>query len=137
MLEPEDILTLMGKEARKVCDTVVPDRPNASTERLTSFIVVSLPYSILNKLIGENDDWWLDMTVTFEIYVADRQSASNPKEFNKDVMKSLRANLKALFPMVDSARRFKITRPKTVIPFVSDGNGYHRSRIQAKMSTMV
>lgn len=138
MIEPEDILTVMGVEAKKVCTKVYPqDRPNATTDKLTQFIVVSLPYSPSNKTVGESDDWWLDQTVVFEIYVADKKTASNPKEYDVKTMKTLRQNLRALFPIIDRALGIKITRPRTVVMASSDGNGYHYSRIQAKMTTMV
>lgn len=138
MIEPEDILKVMGVEAKKVCAKVYPhDRPNATTDKLTQFIVVSLPYSVSNKMLGEDDDWWLDMTVVFDIYVADKKTASNPKEFDMKPMKTLRSGLRALFPIVDTTLGIKITRPRTVVNAGSDGNGYHYTRIQAKMTTMV
>ena len=138
MIEPEDILKVMGVEAKKVCENVYPqDRPNATTEKLTQFIVVSLPYSPSNKTLGESDDWWIDQTVVFEIYVADRKTASNPKEFNTKTMKNLRSALRNVFPIIDRGLGIKITRPRTVIMATSDGNGYHYSRIQAKMTTMI
>ena len=138
MIEAEDILEVMGKAVRTVCPKVYPqERPNAATEKLTQFIVVSLPYSESNKTIGGNDDWWLDETVVFEVYVADEKTASDPRHFAKDTMRTLRSKIKALFPIVDKQRRFIISRPRTVINASSDGNGYHYSRIQAKMTTMV
>lgn len=137
MIEAEDILEVMGREAKTVCPKVYEERPNASTDKLTQFIVVTMPYSESNKTVGETDDWWLDETVVFEIYVADIKTAANPKRYDRDAMKTLRANLKALFPMRDPFGRFKITRPRTVVNNTSDGNGYHYSRVQAKMTTMV
>lgn len=138
MITPEDILEVMGKQAKTVCTKVYPqDRPNASTEKLTEFIVVSLPYSESNKMLGEDDDWWLDETVVFEIYVADKKTASDPKLFNHKEMKKLRESVKGLFPIIDYTNGFKITRPRIVVNASSDGNGYHYSRIQAKMTTML
>ena len=138
MLTPEDILEVMDKEAREVCEmTYLQERPNATTTKLTQFIVVSLPYSPVNKTLGEDDDWWIDQTVVFEIYVADKKAAANPKEYDFKTMKTLRKNLRARFPIMDGESRFKITRPRTVIIGSSDGNGYHYSRVQAKMTTMV
>jgi hypothetical protein len=138
MLEAEDILKTMGTEAKKVCTKVYPqDRPNATTDKLTEFIVTSLPYSFSNKTLGEDDDWWLDATVVFEIYVADKKTAANPKEYDVKKLKKLRADLRALFPIVDKEIGIKITRPRTVVIASSDGNGYHYSRVQAKMTTMV
>lgn len=137
MITPEDILEVMGKRARTVCQKVYPnERPNAVTEKLTEFVVVSLPYSESNKTIAEDDDWWLDETVVFDIYVADKKTASDPKLFDKKKMKTLREGIKALFPITD-AIGIKITRPRTVVNSSSDGNGYHYSRIQARMTTMV
>lgn len=138
MIEAEDILKVMGKQAKKVCSKVYPqERPNATTDKLTQFIVVSLPYSESNKILGEDDDWWLDITVVFEIYVADDKTASNPKQLDTETMRSLRSQLRTLFPITDETLGISITRPRTVIFSSSDGNGYHYSRIQAKMTTMV
>lgn len=138
MITAEDILEVMGRQAKKVCDKVYPqERPNASIDKLTEFIVVSMPYSESNKMLGEDDDWWLDETVVFEIYVADRKGASDPKLFNKSSMRLLRDSLLQLFPIVDSSIGIKITRPRTVVNASSDGNGYHYTRVQAKMTTMV
>lgn len=137
MITPEDILEVMGRQARTVCKKVYPnERPNAVTDKLTEFIVVSLPYSESNKTIAEDDDWWIDETVVFEIYVADKKTASDPKMFDTNRMKALRSGIKALFPISDSIG-IKITRPRTVVNASSDGNGYHYSRIQARMTTMV
>lgn len=137
MITPEDILETMDLEAMKVCDkTFQQERPSATDSKLTQFIVVSVPYSESYKTMGESDDWWLDMTVCFEIFVADRKTNQNPKEFNSPAMKDLRIQLFGLFPIVN-AGKFKITNPRTVIPASSDGNGYHYTRIQAKMTTMV
>lgn len=138
MIECEDILQVMDERASTVCPVTFPQqRPNAVTEGLSEFIVVSLPYSETNRTIGESDDWWLDMTVVFEIYVADRKTASDPKEMNIPAMKRLRGSLRGIFPIIDPQGRFKIVRPRTVIPSSSDGNGYHYTRIQARMTTMV
>lgn len=137
MITAEDILQVMDIQAKTVCSrTFVPERPNATTTALDEFIVCSLPYSFSNKTMGENDDWWVDVTVVFEIYVADRVSAQNPKEMNVPVLKSLRESLFDLFPIIDTTLGIKIVRPRTVIPAASDGNGYHFTRIQAKMTTL-
>lgn len=128
----------MGLQAKTVCSMVYPqDRPSASTDKLTEFIVVSLPYSESNKMLGEDDDWWLDETVVFEVFVADKKSADNPKQMNVERLKALRTAVKNLFPIMDSELGIKITRPRVVVNASSDGNGYHYTRIQGKMTTMV
>ena len=137
MIAPEDIRTAMGKQAKQACEKVYPqDRPNATTDALKEFIVVSLPYSFVNRELSE-DDWWLDVTVVYDIYVADKKTASNPKQVDDKSMKQLREALLATFPMVNHDLGIKIVRPRIVITSSSDGNGYHYSRIQAKMTTMV
>lgn len=138
MIAVEDIKELMGRNAVLVCDTVVEDnRPNATDDKVTQFIVVSLPYSQQNKTISENDDWWVDMTVSFEIYVADKKSANKPNRTNSKTMKRLREQLLGLFPIVDIGLGVKLTNPRTVINSSSDGNAYHYTRVQARMTTMV
>lgn len=136
MLTPEDILETMDSEVRNVCsETFLQERPNATDKKLSEFVVSSLPYSESYKTMGENDDYWLDITVVFEIFVADKKTNQNPKEFNVAAMKRLRKNLLGLFPI--KTTKFKITNPRTVIPASSDGNGYHYTRIQAKLTTMI
>lgn len=137
MITPEDILETMDMEARKVCSrTFLQERPNATNSKLKEFIVVSMPYSTVNRTLGESDDWWFDVTVVFEIFVADRKTAESPKEFNGTAMKKLRTALFELFPII-VPNQYKIDFPRIVIPASSDGNGYHYTRIQAKMTTMV
>lgn len=137
MITPEDILETMDQEAKKVCNrTFLQERPNATDTKLKEFIVSSMPYSTSNRTLGENDDWWLDLTVVFEIFVADRKTDQNPKEFDSVKMKELRKSLFGLFPIFRKGN-FKIYNPRTVIPASSDGNGYHYTRIQAKFTTMV
>lgn len=138
MITPEDIQQLMDMKAQTVCaKTFLQERPNASDVKLSEFIVVSLPFSFSNKSLAEDDDWWLNLTVVYEIFVADRKTAGNPKEFDNPKMKELRQKLFDLFPIVDKDLGIKIVRPRTVIPASSDGNGFHFTRIQAKLTTMV
>lgn len=137
MITPEAILEVMDNKAQTVCKkTFLQERPSATNAKMTEFIVVSLPYSVTNKTLGEKDDWWIDITVVFEIFVADRKSNQNPKDFNSPRMGELREQLFGLFPIIEKGR-FKIVRPRTVIPASSDGDGYHYTRIQAKLTTMV
>lgn len=137
MITPEDILETMDLEAQKICSrTFLQERPNATDSKLKEFIVCSMPYSEVNRTLGEKDDWWLDVTVVFEIFVADRKTRDNPKEFNQPAMKDLRKALFEIFPIIVPGQ-YKIDFPRTVIPASSDGNGYHYTRIQAKMTTMI
>lgn len=128
----------MGRQMKGVCKDIFPQfRPNATDKSLTEFIVVSLPYSEVNRTMGENDDYWRDLTVVYEIFVADKKTARNPKQIDDDKMKELRLEVEKRFPLVDKTLGIKIVRPRTVIPASSDGNGYHYTRIQAKMTTLV
>lgn len=138
MITPEDVKEVLGRRALTVCDTVVEDnRPNATDEKLTQFIVVSLPYASVNKTIGESDDWWIDMTVVYEVYVADTKVAKKPNRTSSKAMKALRKKIFELFPIVDMELGIKITTPRTIVNSASDGNAYHYTRIQAKMTTLV
>ncbi len=138
MLTPEDILEVMDLRVSSAMNvrTFLNRRPNAVDKKIEEFVVVALPYSASNRTIGD-DDWWIDMTVTFEIFVVDRKVASSTLEPNVPRMKELRLMLDDIFPIVDKELGFKITRPRTVMPASSDGEGYTYTRIQAKMTTMV
>lgn len=138
MLTPEDILQIMDERVSSKMNvrTFLNKRPEAVDKKVEEFVVVALPYSASNRTIGD-DDWWIDMTVTFEIFVADRKAASNTTEPNVPRMKELRLQLNGIFPIVDKRVGIKITRPRTVTPASSDGEGYTYTRIQAKMTTMV
>ncbi len=139
MLTPEDILQVMDESVVSAMNirTFLNKRPDAVDRKLTEFVVVALPYSAANRMLGENDDWWIDMTVTFEIFVADRKAASDTSEPNVPRMKALRLMLDGIFPIKNKEVGIKITRPRTVTPASSDGEGYTYTRIQAKMTTMV
>ena len=137
MITPEKIRKAMGFQVKNISKHVFPqDRPNATDSSLTDFIVVSLPYSESRKEISR-EDWWLDITVVYEIYVADKKSAGNAKRLDDDRMEELRIGGYGTFPLVDEELGIQIDEPRTVIPSSSDGNGYHFTRIQAKMTTMV
>jgi hypothetical protein len=137
MITPEKIRKAMGFQVKNISKHVFPqDRPNATDSSLTDFIVVSLPYSESRKEISR-EDWWLDITVVYEIYVADKKSAGNAKRLDDDRMEELRLGVYGTFPLVDEELGIQIDEPRTVIPSSSDGNGYQFTRIQAKMTTMV
>ena len=131
----------MGRQVKGICQRVIPqDRPNAVTEKMTNFIVVSLPYSETYGLMGESDEarnWWLNITVVYEIFVADRKNADGPKELDDKTMERFRKQVFDTFPLCDTEKGFKIVSPRTVISASSDGNGYHYTRIQAKVTTLV
>ena len=69
--------------------------------------------------------------------MADKKTADNPTLVDDKTMKRLREALLATFPLVDHNLGFKIVRPRIVITSSSDGKGYHYTRVQAKMTTMV
>ena len=68
MLTPEDILQIMDERVSSKMNvrTFLNKRPEAVDKKVEEFVVVALPYSASNRTIGD-DDWWIDMTVTFEI----------------------------------------------------------------------
>ena len=119
------------------------ERPSAVLNGQTSFLVVSLPGTITNQIIGEDgtvgeDDFdWSDATLAIEIFVKDDVKASNPNEVSIIAVNTYTEQLKSLFPMVDYTLGVEAVKPKVVIPAHSDGNGFHYTRVHARISTMV
>lgn len=137
MITPEDIKKIMGRRAKTVCPNVLEERPRATTEELGSFIVVLLPYSPVNRLLSEVGDWWMDMTVVFDIYAKDIVTAKFPNRPDSDTLESLRTGVLGLFPIVDREVGLKIVRPRVVVNSASVDDDYHYTRVQAKLTTMI
>lgn len=118
------------------------ERPSAVLEGQSSFLVVSLPGTITNQIVGEDgsvgeDDFdWSDATLTIEIFVKDDVKASNPDEVSINAVNTYTEQLKGLFPIADLTRGVEAVKPKVVIPAHSDGNGFHYTRVHARISTM-
>lgn len=117
-----------------ICDrTYLRRRPKSVDKRIGSYIVVALPYTIVNNEISDSGVY-NDFTTTaqIEIYVRDKVSASNPNELNVNVMSEKVAEALSMFPI--STSNLSVTSP--VVTMQDDeGDGFGVTIIQARLRT--
>lgn len=117
-----------------ICDkTYLRSRPKSVEERIGSYIVVSLPYSIRNNEMNDSgayNDY--STTVQIEIYVRDKASASNPNGFNVNVMNEKVEKVRAVFPI--STENVLVISPVITMQD-DDGDGFGVTIIQARLRT--
>lgn len=117
-----------------ICDrTYLRRRPKSVDSRIGSYIVVALPYAIVNNEISESGAY-NDFTTTaqIEIYVRDKVSASNPNELNVNVMSDKVAEAFSRFPI--STGNLSVTSPVVTMQD-DDGDGFGVTIIQARLRT--
>ena len=122
------------ESVKGICDkTYLRSRPKSVEERIGSYIVVSLPYSIRNNEIS-NSGSYNDFTTTvqIEIYVRDKVSASNPNGFNVNVMDEKVEKVRSKFPI--STSNISVFNPAITMQD-DDGDGFGVTIIQAALRT--
>jgi hypothetical protein len=132
-----EILKGLKESLETVCENVFLEPVNATDSQMNSFIEVTFPTSLTDNVEG-SDDWWTDTIVQIDINVKDRMARKSPNASNPVVMDTLRAGVKNLIPLVIEGEtlRYKVTRPMELLVNVSDGGGYHYTRIQAMVRTI-
>ena len=122
------------ESVKGICDkTYLRSRPKSVEERIGSYIVVSLPYSIRNNEMNDSgayNDY--STTVQIEIYVRDKASASNPNGFNVNVMNEKVEKVRAVFPI--STENVLVISPVITMQD-DDGDGFGVTIIQARLRT--
>ena len=122
------------ESVKGICDkTYLRSRPKSVEERIGSYIVVSLPYSIRNNEMNDSgayNDY--STTVQIEIYVRDKASASNPNGFNVNVMNEKVEKVRAVFPI--STENVLAISPVITMQD-DDGDGFGVTIIQARLRT--
>lgn len=124
----------IGNAVRGICDNVYAwSRPKAVSDRPDSYMVVRLPYSIVN---GETDDdgRFNDFTTTalVEVYVRDSVSARNPNGARIDVMSDKLKTLLSRFPIVTDGI---VASGARVTLQSGDGDGFSVAVVQAQVRT--
>lgn len=137
MILISEILKGLKEQMETVCENVFLEPVNATDSILGSFIEITFPTSITDNVEG-SDDWWTDTIVQIDINVKDRMTRKSPNSSNPIVMDTLRAGVKSLFPLSIEGKtlRYNVTRPIELLVNVSDGGGYHYTRIQAMVRTI-
>lgn len=83
MVDIKAIYYDIGNAVKGICDKVYPrNRPQSVDSKVDSYIVVDVPYTIVNnEMDGEGRYNDYTTSVHIEVYVRDSVSASNPNGF--------------------------------------------------------
>lgn len=119
-----------------ICDrTFIEDRPRSVIESLSSYIVIRLVSAVANREISDRGEYnYYVTTVQVEIYVKDLISASNPNQININMMDEKVQEAWSRFPVKDE--HIMATKPRVTLT-MNDGNGFHCTIIQARLTTLV
>lgn len=124
---------IAGK-VKDVCDkTYYQDRPTSVDRKINSYLVISMPSSIVNQELnpnGEYNDY--TTTVLLEVYVRDKMSSQNPVGVDIKLMDEKVMKILSLFP-INTDKNY-VTQPQIVIQD-NDGSGFHVTLIRAKLRT--
>lgn len=124
---------IAGK-VKDVCDkTYYQDRPTSVDRKINSYLVISMPSSIVNQELnpnGEYNDY--TTTVLLEVYVRDKMSSQNPVGVDIKLMDEKVMKILSLFP-IDTDKIY-VTQPQIVIQD-NDDSGFHVTLIRAKLRT--
>lgn len=124
---------IAGK-VKDVCDeTYYQDRPASVDKRINSYLVISMPSSIVNQEInpnGEYNDY--TTTVLLEVYVRDKMSSHNPVGVDLKLMDEKVTKVLSVFPI--NTDKIFVTQPQIVMQD-NDDSGFHVTLIRARLRT--
>lgn len=124
----------IGHAMKGLCDKIYAhSRPKAVEQRIDSYIVVDIPYSIKNEEMdfeGRYNDY--TTTVQIEVFVRDVMSSKNPNEFNIANMSETVKDVMNMFPIVTDNI---IARRPIVTMQAQDGDGFSVAIIQVEVRT--
>lgn len=124
---------IAGK-VKDVCDkTYYQDRPTSVDRKINSYLVISMPSSIVNQELnpnGEYNDY--TTTVLLEVYVRDKMSSQNPVGVDIKLMDEKVMKILSLFPI--NTDKIYVTQPQIVIQD-NDDSGFHVTLVRAKLRT--
>lgn len=124
---------IAGK-VKDVCDeTYYQDRPASVDKRINSYLVISMPSSIVNQELnpnGEYNDY--TTTVLLEVYVRDKMSSQNPVGVDLKVMDEKVTKVLSVFPI--NTDKIFVTQPQIVMQD-NDDSGFHVTLIRARLRT--
>lgn len=136
MVSIRQILKSVYDAVEGICDrTFLQERPKSVIEGMKDYIVVRVVSSINNREIDQTGSYdYYDTTIQIEVYVKDRGSASNPNLIDINSMDDKVTQVMSLFPIKDEY--IHAMRPVITLS-MSDGNGFHCTIIQARLTTLV
>lgn len=136
MVNIKDYIQALYEAVQGCADAVyIADRPTAVLPKTDTFIVVDIPSFINNREMDRNGDFgYYTMTATIDIFVRDKQTAQKVGQVNIIKMDTLLKKILSLFPIEDKERGVLVSNPRTILS-ASDGNGFHYTSIQARLTT--
>lgn len=136
MVNIKDYLQALYEAVQGCADAVyIADRPTAVSEKTGTFIVVDIPSYISNREMDRSGDYdYYVATATIDIFVKDKKSAQKVGQVDIVKMDALLKKVLALFPIEDTERNVFVSNPRTILS-ASDGNGFHYTSIQARLTT--
>lgn len=136
MISIKEILKSVYDAVEGICErTFIQDRPKSVIESINDYIVVRAVSSFSNMEIDEKGSYdYYNTTIQIEVYVKDRINASNPNQIDINTLDEKVTSVLSLFPIKDS--NIFAMRPRVSLS-ISDGNGFHCTIIQARLTTLV
>lgn len=136
MINLKDYIQALYEAVQGVADAVyIADRPTAVLPKTDTFIVVDIPSYISNREMDKTGDFgYYVTTATIDLFVRDKQTAQKVGQVNILKMDTLLKKLLELFPIKDEERSVLVSNPRVILS-ASDGNGFHYTSIQARLTT--
>lgn len=119
-----------------IADAVyLQERPKATDDRISSYIVVELPFNLRSGVLDTGNSDYNDYTspCRFTLFVRNRSRSGDINEINvNSVDRKVKAILN-VFPIVDG--KVQITNPSLLLSG-DDESGFHYVFIQARLRTI-
>lgn len=134
MVDIKTIYYDLGNAVKGICDKVYPrNRPQAVDKKIDSYIVVDVPYTIVNnEMDGEGRYNDYTTSVHIEVYVRDNVSASNPNGFDVSKVSEKVKAVQNIFPInTDNI----IVRNPVIRLQADDDNGFSVTVITCSLRT--
>ncbi len=136
MVNIKDYTQAMYEAVKGCADAVyIADRPTAVSDKTDTFIVVDIPSYINNREMDRSGDFgYYVTTATIDLFVRDKKTSQKVGQVDIVKMDKMLKALMGVFPIKDTERGVLIYNPKTILS-ASDGNGFHYTSIQARLTT--
>lgn len=134
-----DIQTLLVKGLKGICEAQhLQDRPLASDKTGGNFMVINLGSRLTNEELSDDLGYnWQETYAMISVFVKDEQTASNTNKARVKTLSALTEEVRGKFPLLDAGLNVKAYRPRIIVPGAGDGNGYHYSTVQVRITTLI
>lgn len=136
MIEYKKYLQGLYNAVDGIADKVyVADRPKAVADKTKSFIIVDLPSYVSNRELNRDGSFnYYVTTATIDLFVRDKLTAQRVEMLDINKMDELLKKLLEVFPIKDKEHSIFVYNPRVILS-ASDGEGFHYTSIQARLTT--